>query len=111
MDQIGNALYNGVNDLMKSHGIKGHLRGIGSRFALYFGVEDPEDDYNWRTVKQKYDLRMNERFLTHMMEEGVYFHNYGWSPVPPHNGFTAAHTLDDINFTLEKIDRVFRKIK
>lgn len=111
MDRIGKALYDGMNELMKKHGIPGHVRGIGSRFGIYFGIEDPEDDYNWRTVKRKYDMAMNERFLTNMMLEGIYFHNYGTSPVPPHNGFTCMHTMEDIELTLDKADKVLGRIK
>jgi len=111
MEKIGNTLYDGMNDLLEKHLIPGHVRGMGSRFGIYFGVEDPEDDFNWREVKKKYNASMNEQFLTEMLHEGIYFHNYGTSPVPPHNGFTCMHTLEDVEVTLEKIDRVFRKSK
>lgn len=111
IEKIGDALYGGIEALMKKHGIKGHVRGVGARFAIYFGVEDPEDDYNWRTVKQKFDMEFNSKFLTECLKEGIYFHNYGTSPVPAHNGFGIQHTLEDIAYTLDKIDQIFARIK
>lgn len=45
-----------------------------------------------------------------MLNEGVYFHDYGTSPVPAHNGFGILHTIKDINITLEKVDKVFSRI-
>jgi glutamate-1-semialdehyde 2,1-aminomutase len=77
MDKIGNFFFDGINDLFRKHGISGHVRGIGARFGIYFGVEDPENDYNRRTVKRKYNSAMNERFLSEMLVEGIHFHNYG----------------------------------
>lgn len=111
IEKIGDALYGGIEALMKKHGIKGHVRGVGARFAIYFGVEDPEDDYNWRTVKQKFDMEFNGKFLTECLKEGIYFHNYGTSPVPAHNGFGIQHTMEDIEYTLDKIDQIFARIK
>ncbi len=111
LESIGNALYSGIDSLMKKHGIKGHVRGVGARFGLYFGVEDPEDDFNWRTVKKKFDADLNGRFLTGALEEGIYFHNYGTSPVPAHNGFGIAHSAEDIDFTLDRIDKIFKRIR
>ncbi|MBO5150018.1 MAG: aminotransferase class III-fold pyridoxal phosphate-dependent enzyme, partial [Anaerotignum sp.] len=111
IDKIADALYGGIEALMKKHGIKGHVRGVGARFGIYFGVEDPEDDYNWRTVKQKFDMEFNNKFLTECLKEGIYFHNYGTSPVPAHNGFGIQHTMEDIEYTLDKIDQIFARIK
>ncbi len=104
-------LYNGMNDLFRKHGIKGHVRGVGARFGIYFGVEDPEDDFNWRTVKSKFDGAFNNRFIAELLKNGVYFHDYGTSPVPAHNGFGTTHTPEDIDFTLEQMDKVLKKIK
>lgn len=57
LEKIGNTLYSGMNKLIKKHGIPGHVCGIGARFGIYFGVEDPEDDYNLRKVKKVFDSK------------------------------------------------------
>ena len=111
LEHIGGMLYNGMNDLMSKHGIPGHVRGMGARFGIYFGVEDPEDDYSWRKVKAQFNNNMHSDFIREMFREGVYFHTYGAAPAPNHNGFGTAHTEEDITFTLDKADKVFARIK
>jgi len=111
IERIGDMLYRGINDLMKKHSIKGHLRGMGARFGLYFGVEDPDDDFNWRKVKQNFNSEINKKFLQKSLEYNLYFHDYGTSPVPAHNGFGVSHSIEDINWALERIDKIFMEIK
>ena len=111
IDETGNALFNGINDLMQKNGISGHLRGVGSRFAIFFGVENPEDSFDIRKVSKHYDWDTDAVFMRKMLEEGVYFHTYGRAPYPNHAGFGIAHSMEDINFTLEKADKVFKSMK
>ena len=40
IDAKADMLYTGINDLFRKHGIKGHCRGLGARFGMFFGVED-----------------------------------------------------------------------
>ena len=111
IDLIADQLYSGIDDLFIKHGIPGHVRGVGARFGIYFGVENPEDDYNWRKVKQSFDLEMNRKFITLALQKGLYFHDYGMSPVPQHNGFGIAHTSDDIDRALNIMDGIFAELK
>ena len=111
MDKLGDALYGGMNELFKKHGILGHVRGIGSRFGIYFGVEDPEVDYDWRKVAEQFDSNINKKFLRACLDNGLYFHDYGNSPVPMHNGFSSQHIMEDIEITLDKIDKIFKDLK
>ncbi len=111
LDKLGDVFYGGFNDLMKKHGLPGHLRGIGARFGIYFGVENPDDDYNWRKVKEHFDSDFNRKFLKSTLQKGLYFHDYGTSPVPAHNGFGLQHTVSDMHMALERIDQVFSEIK
>ncbi len=111
IDTIGDALYGGINDLFAKHGIKGHTRGIGARFGMFFGVENPEHDYNWREIADHFDSERYMKFLGEALGEGLYFHYYGACITPAHSGFTTAHTLDDVNITLERMDNIFKKIK
>ena len=111
IDEKAELLYGGINDLMKTHGIKGHCRGIGARFGIQFGIEDPEDDFNWRTASSHFDAPMARAFVKEALDNGMYFINPGNGPMPPHCGFSVQHTKEDINLTLEKIDRIFAKIK
>ncbi|MGE5581314.1 MAG: aspartate aminotransferase family protein [Bacillota bacterium] len=111
IDQLAEALYGGLNDLFKKHGIPGHVRGMGARFGIFFGVDNPEDDFDWRIVASKFNSGLSKKFLYECLANGLYFHDYGNSPVPMHNGFSSQHTLKDIETALEKIDHIFVKIK
>lgn len=111
IDALGTKLYSGIDELFVKHGIPGHVRGVGARFGIYFGVEDPETDYNWRKVRACFDVEMSRNFIRHAIDKGLYFHDYGMSPVPQHNGFSSAHSLQDIEVSLERMDEIFQKIK
>jgi len=111
IDKVADVFYSALNDLFEKHNIPGHVRGMGARFGIYFGVEDPDDDYDWRKVVDKFDYSMSQKFILKALDEGLYFNDYGNSPVPMHNGFSTQHTMKDIEMTLDKIDKVFGKIK
>lgn len=111
IDAISSRLYGGLGGLMRKHGIKGHVRGIGARFAIYFGVEDEGDDFDWRKVAKSYNADIHEKFLLEALERGVYFLDGGKGLCPPHRGFSILHTENDIDETLSRLDDVFKKIK
>jgi|LDZT01.1.fsa_nt_gi hypothetical protein len=54
---------------------------------------------------------MSYKFIFETFNEGLYFNDYGNNSIPIHNGFSAQHRMKDIEITLDKIDKVFRKIK
>ncbi len=111
IDNLAEELYGGMNQLFKIKRIPGHVRGVGARFGIYFGIEDPEIDYNWRSVKNEFDLKMSRRFIEEALNSGMYFHDYGISPVPAHNGFGVQHSIADIQDALNRIDCIFEKLK
>lgn len=111
LDEIADALYGGMNKLLDKNGIPGHVRGMGARFAIYFGVEDPEDDYDFRKLAVKYDRNMYKKFVTECLPNGLFFQDYAGPVSAPHWGFTTQHTMEDIDISLERIDKIFSKIK
>lgn len=111
IDSIADALYGGINNLFKKHGIKGHVRGVGARFGIYFGVVDPEDDFDFRVVAQKMDKAMTKKFIAECYPNGLWFHDTAGPVSPAHYGFTVQHTLKDVEIALERIDTIFAKIK
>ncbi|SFP61959.1 glutamate-1-semialdehyde 2,1-aminomutase [Oscillibacter sp. PC13] len=111
IDHKAELLYGGINDLFHKHGIPGHCRGLGARFGLYFGVEDPETDFNWRSAKKAYNLQQARAFVREALDAGMYFVDPGKGPQPPHCGFGIQHSDADLNSALERIDTIFAKIK
>ena len=108
IDQIGGKLYDGLNNLFKQHGLKGHCHGIGARFGIYFGVENPEDDFDFRKVAAAQDRTMYKKFVTECLPRGLWFHDTAGPVSPAHYGFTIAHTDQDIDETLNRMDDIFK---
>jgi len=98
----GNAerLYSGLSRLLDSHGIPGRVQGLGARFGIYFGVTKEVRNYQ---DAARIDGELGCRFIRACFEKGVYFHNYGKLALG-HHGFSAAHTLVDIEETLGRIE-------
>lgn len=103
--------YSEINKLFLKHSIKGHLRGVGSRFGLFFGVEDPADDFNFRSIVRSFDSARHKRFIALALEEGLYFLDSNYTRTPTHFGFSSAHSMQHLSIALEKIDRVFKRLQ
>ena len=110
INQKADALYGGMNDLMKQYGIPGHVRGIGARFGIYFGVEDPEDDYDWRKAGDSYRQELTRSFLVKALDHGLFMHDCG-AAAPAHYGFSAQHTMEDIAITLNRMETIFKAMR
>ncbi len=110
VNEKADALYGGMNQLMKQYGIPGHVHGVGARFGIYFGVEDPENDYDWRKVGDSYRQDLTRSFLTKSLERGLFMHDCG-AVSPAHYGFSTQHTMEDVNITLNRMDDIFKAMK
>lgn len=108
IEKIGNKLYRGIDDLFVKHGKKGHCRGVGARFAIYFGVENTEDDFDFRKVAAELDRSMYKKFVTECLPRGLWFHDTAGPVSPAHYGITIAHTEKDIDETLTRMDDIFK---
>ena len=64
--------------------------------TLLFGLE--EEPRNYREAARQ-DHALAARFYQACLERGVYFHH-----VSPHHGFSSAHTLADIDETLNVVE-------
>ncbi|MEA2394653.1 MAG: glutamate-semialdehyde -aminomutase [Solirubrobacteraceae bacterium] len=101
-------LYAGLDALMAQHGVVGRVQGIGARFGLYFGVTEPVRDYRQATA---FDPEVNNRFLKGCVERGLHFHDFGTKMAPMHYGTTAAHTDEDVDLTLDRLQAVFAGLR
>lgn len=107
IEALGDRLYHGIDDLFQKHHLPGHVRGVGARFAIYFGVENPEDDYDFRKVAAAFDRDMDRKFVTAAVENGLWFHDTSTKITPAHRALMSAHSLADMDETLEKMDKIF----
>ena len=99
---LGERLRSGMNQLVDRHGIEAIATGFGSVFVTYF-MSPPIDSYD--------DLLRNDaarfvRFRREMIERGVYM-----MPVNlKRNHVSLAHTVEDIDTTLEVAEAVLKQL-
>ncbi|MBV8585821.1 MAG: aminotransferase class III-fold pyridoxal phosphate-dependent enzyme, partial [Verrucomicrobia bacterium] len=109
-----NQFYDAFNNTFKEFGIPGHIRGVGARFATYFGIEDPELDYDFRSIARSFNEKLYQRFVKGAIEQGLYFHAGGWASggvaLPVHAGITTSHGSAVLDEAIEVIRRVFEKL-
>ena len=86
------------------------MRGVGARFGIYFGVENPQDDFDFRKVAALQDRATYKKFVTECVNNRLWFHDTAGPVSPAHYGFTIAHTAKDIDETLNRLDKIFKKI-
>jgi glutamate-1-semialdehyde 2,1-aminomutase len=101
------SFYKGIDDLFATHGVPGHLQGIGARFGLYFGIADEVTNYR---EARRFDADLNNRFLRQTAPNGLHFHDFGTKAAPMHYGITSAHTQADLDEALSRLDNAFAAI-
>lgn len=110
-DALADKLWNGIDDLFAKHQIPGHVRGIGARFAVYFGIDDPQTDYSFNKVAEQFDRDMDRKFVKMAIDEGLWFHDTSSDITPAHRALMTSHQLADMDIALEKIDKIFKELK
>ena len=103
---LGDRLYSGINAIFQRHGFPARCQGLGARFGLYFGFSEEVKDYR-DTAKQ--DAALGVRFFAGMIERGVYFCDAGGKPM--HHGFSAAHSLADMDRVLQAAEDTVKAIQ
>ena len=110
-DAIGEKLFHGIDDLFKQYGIPGHVRGVGARWAIYFGVENPDDDFDFRRIAKEFNRDMDRKFVSEAVKNGLWFHDTSSDITPAHRALMTTHTMADIDETLNKINDIFKTIR
>jgi glutamate-1-semialdehyde 2,1-aminomutase len=93
---VGDRLYAGMREILQRHSIRAWVQGVGARFGLLFGLD--EEPRNYRDVARQ-DMEQMRRFHLACLERGVYLHY-----VSPHHGYSCAHTLADVDETLNVME-------
>ena len=97
---VADRLYSGLAGLFEGAGVPARVQGLGARFGIHFGFTEEVKTYG---DTLKHDGRMATAFLRACADRGVYFHSYG-RIAAGHHGFSASHTLDDIDEALNRIE-------
>jgi len=97
---VANRLYSGLTELFMRAEVPARVQGLGARFGIYFGFTEEVRHFS-DTLNHDGDLATE--FLRACARRGVYFHSYG-KLAGGHHGFSAAHTLEDIDEALNRIE-------
>jgi glutamate-1-semialdehyde 2,1-aminomutase len=107
INEVGQHLYVGITEIIARLGVKARVQGLGARFGIYFGIDEEVTSYRQSLAN---DIEMTNCFIETAWKNGVYFHDYGGRGAH-HHGFSAAHTLADMDRALEGIEAAFRTIR
>ncbi len=102
LGQLGDRLYSGMREVFARRGVKAWVQGVGARFGLLFGLD--REPRNYRDISGQDMARMGA-FHRACLRRGVYLHYQS-----PHHGFSSAHTMADIDRTLDVMDRAAAEI-
>jgi glutamate-1-semialdehyde 2,1-aminomutase len=102
IDRLSSRLYGGIREALVHTGVPGVVQGVGARFGLYLGVTERVSNYRQVLAASR---EMEKRFLTGCLKRGLYFHDYGHTM---HHGFSAVHTVADIDEALNIIEDSLR---
>jgi glutamate-1-semialdehyde 2,1-aminomutase len=105
--QVGQHLYCGIAEIIARLGVKARVQGLGARFGIYFGIDQEVTTYRQSLAN---DVELTNCFIEAAWKHGVYFHDYGGRGAH-HHGFSAAHTVADMDRALEGIEAAFRAIR
>jgi glutamate-1-semialdehyde 2,1-aminomutase len=104
IDALAERLFGGIREALKATGVPGIVQGIGARFGLYLGVTEPVTNYR-QAVRTNREMEIT--FILGCVKRGLYIHDYGHTM---HHGFSAQHTLGDIDEALNIIEDALREI-
>jgi glutamate-1-semialdehyde 2,1-aminomutase len=110
LNALSDRLYSGINEILNRRKVKAVCQGLGARFGMFFGLDElPIMDF--RKAVRQYDVEASQKFVRLCFERGLYFRDAGRRIVPIHNGISSAHTENDIDETLSKLDDLFENFE
>lgn len=101
LNAVGLQLMNGLDEVLTRHQVPHHIHGLPELFDLTLSETNPSD---WRDVVDT-DLALSEKLLVELMAAGIMTDSD-----PQQTWFVCeAHTVEDINETLEKFEIALKK--
>ena len=97
--------HHGMDQIIQAHSLNMVVPHFGARFDIVLGRTTPPVRYEDTFC---HDPQQMIRFVKGCYDRGVYFHDYGGSPV--HHGYSIQHTKEDINHVLNVMEDVLMKL-
>lgn len=102
LNALGQRLYSGMRDIFARHSIKVWVQGVGARFGLLFGIDS--EPHNYRDVVNQ-DWEAARKFHLACLKRGVYM-----AFKSAHHGYSIAHTMADIDETLNVMESAAKEL-
>lgn len=98
-----------IIDIFNSSGVTGTAKGYGGRTVIYFGSDHMEDNYEF--VVKYWDKKTHIKCYLEAYERGLYGFLMPLKICPEPVCLTPAHSIDDINYTLNIFEDIVRTTK
>jgi glutamate-1-semialdehyde 2,1-aminomutase len=103
LEQLGQMMENGLREIFEVHGVPAYIARQGSAFTYYLMPENPADFHD---IMLHHDFERDLQLRRALIQLGVFF-----VPVTTKQcSISAAHTPEDIQFTLAQCDRAVSRI-
>jgi len=103
IDSLGARMEAGLAEIWTAKGVPFHTTRQASVWSTYFMDHEPE---NWNDIAQHHDSDLDIRYRQKLVCAGVYF-----VPMPTKQcSISFAHTADDIDASLEIIEKVVKTL-
>lgn len=103
VDYLGRVLENGLNEILKAYDRPFCVARQSSAFCVYFMDHPPVDFHD---IAVHHDFAFDKEYRRRLIENGIF--NF---PLPIKQGsISFAHSIEDIEKTLEKTKRVTRQL-
>jgi glutamate-1-semialdehyde 2,1-aminomutase len=103
---VAEHLYSGMSELFSRAEIPARVQGLGARFGIFFGFTEEVRHFS---DTLNHDGAMAAEFMRACARRGVYFHSYG-KLAGGHHGISSAHTIQDIDEALNRIESALKEI-
>jgi glutamate-1-semialdehyde 2,1-aminomutase len=103
LEQLGARLQHGMMQLFAKHGVQAVVARQGSALSYYFTERVPRDLHD---IINGHDFEKDLALRRELVERGVFF-----IPIATKQcSISTAHTIEDIDFTLEQFDLSLQKV-
>lgn len=97
LEALGSSLEAGMQKIFQAKGLCASISRQGSALSFYFMEGNPR---NWHELVAQHNFEKDLRLRRALVERGVYF-----LPLPTKQcSLSAAHTAQDVQFTLEQLE-------
>jgi glutamate-1-semialdehyde 2,1-aminomutase len=103
VEDLGRKLETGLRDIFAAHRVTASIARQGSALSYYLMPKNPTD---FHQILEQHDFERDVKLRRALIDLGVFF-----VPIATKQcSISAAHTSEDIAFTLEKVDRAVSSI-